>query len=199
MKQRPTSQQRMTSTMYSVGILHSTSTSTASSHHVLSKLLDWNPEAILVSSGFRDDSERDDSKTLLLLLQLRALADEKHQNFSITSEMREVKNFVISSNITSLMVTKIAHIRELNQIFDEILTSKGSEIYMRPAKYYVELNKEMNMYTAAYATALRNQVFIGYRHYDQKEDRYLVYTNPNKEELVTFSEDDYFVVLANCL
>ena len=180
------------------------------SKHILAGLLDWEPEAILVSSGFRDDSERDDSKTLLLLLQLRALADEKQQNFSITSEMREVrnqnlasitevKNFVISSNITSLMVTKIAHIRELNQIFDEILTSKGSEIYMRPAKDYVELNKEMNLYTAGYAASLRNQVFIGYRHYDQKADRYVVHTNPDKDQIITFSEDDYFVVLANCL
>lgn len=177
------------------------------SKHKLNELLDWNPEAILVSSGYQDDAEVDDSRTLLLLLQLRALALEKHQNFTITSEMREVKNqelasitqvknFVISSNITSLMVTKIAEIRELNEIFDELLTEKGSEIYMRPASDYVELNKEMNLYTAAYAASLKNQVFLGYRHYDASNDNYVVYTNPTKDTVLSFSVDDRFIVLA---
>ena len=173
----------------------------------LNNLLALEPDSVLVLNGYHDDSEKDDSKSLLVLLQLRSLSDEYGYNFNITSEIREVRNkkiseithvrnFVVSSNIISLMVTKISQTRELNQIYNEILSKEGSEIYMWPAEHYVELNCPINGYTASMAAASKHQVFLGYRHSDVKTGEYQVFLNPCKSEDVVFNKDDYFIVLA---
>ena len=173
----------------------------------LSSFLDWEPDSILVCSSMQTDAEEDDNKTLLLLLQLRALGTERSADYTITSEMRKVENqevaqitevrdFVISSNITSLMVTQISQTRELNRIFSELLSSEGSEIYMRPAGDYVKLHTPVSMYTACTAAAARNQVFIGYRRVNRETGQYETITNPQKDRILEFREDDRFVVIS---
>lgn len=174
---------------------------------LLRDLISWEPESVLVMSSMQEDTESDDARTLLLLLQLRALAREKNMNFSVTSEMNrvenqelaqitEVRDFVISSNITSLMITQISQERDLRGIFEELLTEEGSELYMRAAGDYVKLGEPVDMYTAGAAAALKNQVLVGYRRKRQDELLYDIVTNPKKDSVVTFEAEDRFIVLS---
>ena len=169
-------------------------------------LLEWNPDSVLVCSLQKEDPQVDDSKTLLVLLQLRALARERQMNYLIVSEMRsvenqslaqvtEVRDFIISSNITSLMVAQISQTRELKRIFEEILSDKGSEIYMKPASDYIELGKKVNLYTVNTAVSYKNQVLIGYRKDVEGSDVKIV-INPAKEEQVIFNENDQLIILS---
>ena len=170
-------------------------------------LLEWNPDSILVSNTLQENAQEDDNKVLVLLLQLRAISKAKHCKHMVTSEMRsvedqelaqitEVRDFVVSSNITSLMVTQISQARELNRIYTELLSKEGSEIYMRPAMDYVELDRPINLYTACAAAVLKKQVFLGYRHIDPETNRLEIYTNLPKDTVVTFCKQDCFVVLS---
>lgn len=164
---------------------------------------------VLAESGESlDDAEieRRDAKILMILLQLRYLAKTKGYRFTVTSEMLRVENqelarvaevndFVISSNITSLILTQISQIRELRAIFNELLREEGSEIYVRPAKNYIKLGRETDLYTALDAAARQREVLIGYRTQDENGGIRIV-TNPPKAQKITFSERDAFIVIA---
>ena len=176
------------------------------SRKVLTELLKWEPDSVFVASSMQDDPETDDSKTLLLLLNLRAISREMGMKHSVISEMRsasnqalaqitEVKDFVISNNITCHMLTQISQTRELRRIFKELLSEEGAEIYMRPAQDYVELNKKLNLYTAAEAAAEKNQVFMGYSL--SQGDSFNIIINPPKDSEIEFKNGDRFIVLSN--
>lgn len=150
--------------------------------------------------------ERRDAKILMILLQLRYLARTKGYQFTVTSEMLRVENqelaqiaevndFVISSNITSLILTQISQIRELRAIFNELLREEGSEIYVRPAKNYVKLDCLTDVYTACEAAARHREVFIGYRTLDENGGVKIV-TNPHKAQQLKFTAQDAFIVIA---
>lgn len=164
---------------------------------------------VLAESGEgidEDEIERRDAKILMVLLQLRYLARAKGYKFTVTSEMLRVENqelaqiaevndFVVSSNITSLILTQISQIRELRAIFNELLREEGSEIYVRPAKNYVKTGRETDMYTACEAAARQQEVLIGYRTHDENGAIRIV-SNPPKAQKVCFTEDDAFIVIA---
>lgn len=153
-----------------------------------------------------EEIERRDAKILMILLQLRYLAKTRGYQFTVTSEMLRVENqelaqiakvndFVVSSNITSLILTQISQIRELRAIFNELLREEGSEIYVRPAGSYVRTGSETDIYTACEAAARQREVFIGYR--TQREDGSIdIVTNPPKAQKVCFTERDAFIVIA---
>lgn len=174
-------------------------------HINIESLLKNEPDSVLVLSNDSGSVEDEDSKTLLLLLHIRNIAKSKNYNFSITSEMQkneneelasitEVNDFVVSSKITSIILTQISQERNLRMIFEELLSEEGSELYVRPANRYVKLGVEMDTYTASAAAVSQNEVLLGYRI--EKGNKFDIITNPPKEKLFTFTENDYFIVLS---
>ena len=84
-----------------------------------------------------------DAHTLVSLLHLRDIADRVGHPFSIVSEMLDVRNralaevtraddFVVSSRLVSLMLAQISETKELNSVFNDLLTPEGSEFYLKP-------------------------------------------------------------------
>ncbi len=153
-----------------------------------------------------EDAEMKDAKILMVLLQLKYLSAKGHR-MKVTSEVlraenqelaeiTEVNDFVIGRNISSLILTQISQFRELKDIFHELLTEEGSEIYVRPAKHYIHIERPVNIYTAGYAAAIRKEVLIGYRKYDKETDSYTIVSNPPKDSMVQWGEDDCFIVIA---
>ena len=154
-----------------------------------------------------EEAERKDEKILMTLLQLKHLSNEKGITIFVTSEMLRVENhelaqitevndFVVSNNLTSLMLCQICQTRELKEIFDELLSEEGSEIYVRPAANYIKLDRPVSIYTAGMATALNREVLIGYRKYDPETNTMDIVTNPPKTDLIEWSEHDSFIVIA---
>ena len=165
---------------------------------------------VLAEDNDEDDDdtiERKDSQILMILLQLRYLSEKKGYKLNITTEMLRVENqelaqfatvndFVVSSNITSLIVTQICQSRELKRIFEELLRENGSEIYVRPAGNYVKLGVKTNIYTACEAAARQREVMIGYRRREKDGDGVEIVTNPPKDQEIVFEETDGLVVIA---
>ena len=165
---------------------------------------------VLAEDNEEDDEEtieEKDSRILMILLQLKYLSEKKDYKLNITSEMLRVENqelaqfanvndFVVSSNITSLIVTQICQSRELKLIFEELLRENGSEIYVRPAGNYVKLGVKTNIYTACEAAARQREVMIGYRRREKDGDGVEIVTNPPKDQEIVFEETDGLVVIA---
>ena len=168
-------------------------------------------DTVLVIADSTDAADEEsiesrDARILMILLQLRYLAKTKGYQFALTSEMLRVENqelasvaqvndFVVSSNITSLILVQIAQTRELRAIFNELLREEGSEIYVHPAKNYVKTGRETDVYTACEAAARAHEVFIGYRTEDE-DGAIRIVTNPPKAQKVCFTERDAFIVIA---
>ncbi len=166
-----------------------------------------NITSILVLSNPDLDDEEADSRTLTTLLNLRNIADMNPDlNYTITSQMNSVKNqelaeiarvndFVVSNNIVALLMSQISETRELNEIFEILLSDRDSEIYMKKAKDYVKLGVPVNTYTVTASAARYKEVPIGYKIYDNDTD-YRVIINPEKSMEICFTDRDHVIVVA---
>jgi len=151
-----------------------------------------------------------DARTLMTLLHLRDLAERFGYRFSVVSEMLDIQNrnlaevtraddYIVSPRLASLMLAQVSENKALAAVFFELFDPQGSEIYLKPAGDYVALGEPVNFYTVVQAGILRGEVAIGYRRARLANDAaagYGVVINPDKTDLVTFSEGDRIVVLA---
>ena len=160
----------------------------------------------LSDRGLDEDTADEKSLTLLLYLQ-QYLRESPDSSFGITCEMRKISNqvlaqktvssdFIISRNMASLMMAQIAENRELRSVFDNLLDSGGFEIYLKPAAFYMEPEKEWDLFTISDAVAEKGEIFIGYKK--QNEDPVI---NPAKmlggeKATIQFGLNDNMVVLS---
>ncbi|HTJ48974.1 MAG TPA: hypothetical protein VL443_05925, partial [Cyclobacteriaceae bacterium] len=157
------------------------------------------------------DMQGADALTLITLIQLRMIEKEAGRNFTIVSEMLDNRNrslaevthaddFIISSNLISMVMAQLACNIKLKKIFDEFLTPGGSDIFMRPVTNYISIDKPVNFYTLAASALKKNQTAIGYRIAslaNNPEKRYGVMLAPCKEDLIQFASGDKVIVIAD--
>jgi ion channel POLLUX/CASTOR len=165
---------------------------------------------VIVLASEELDAQRADARTLLTLLHLRDIADRREASFSIVSEMLDERNrqlaevtrvddVIVSDKIISLMLTQISETRELSDVFGELFSAEGSEIYLQPATDYVEPGRETGYATVVEAALRRGECAIGYRLgalADDPSREYGVSINPPKSERISLGEGDRVIVLA---
>jgi hypothetical protein len=147
---------------------------------------------------------------LITLLHLRDIAEKSNIDMAITSEMLDVRNrnlaevtraddFIVSDRIVSLMLAQVSENKGLNTVFTDIFDPEGSEIYLKPVTEFIKINQPVDFYTVLSAARLREETAIGYRIYQQShaaEQMYGVVINPDKSKLITFTDEDSLIVLA---
>ncbi len=172
---------------------------------LLCEFLDESANNILLLNDDSQEPEASDSQTLLRLILLRDIADKTDRQFAITTEMRSVDNqrlasqarvddFVIGSNFASLLMAQISENPKMSPLITELLDESGSELYMKPATNYVSVGVPVDSYTLTESAARKGEIYVGYRHIGKTKTNVVV--NPNKEELITFGENDQIVVIS---
>lgn len=165
---------------------------------------------IIVLCSDSIDAQRADSRVLVTLLHLRDIGEKLKHDFSIVSEMLDVRNralaevtkaddFIVSEKLVSLMLSQVSENKELNAVFDDLFDPAGSEIYVKPATDYVQPGKAVDFYTVVEAARRRGEIAIGYRVAAKAHDagdQYGVKVNPKKSRKVTFTEADKIIVIA---
>lgn len=164
--------------------------------------------------GYSDhmDAQATDTRTLVTLLQLRKIAEAAGSRINVVSEMIDVRNrelaevtraddFVVSNKLVSLMLAQASENENIGAIFADLLDEQGSEIYMRPAEAYLELDHPMSFYTITEACRRRGEVALGYvkksaPNADDPRKMGGVVVNPKKSETITFEGGDRIIVLA---
>jgi voltage-gated potassium channel Kch len=156
------------------------------------------------------EAQAADAKTMMTLLHLRDIEQKKGEAFSVVSEMIDVRNralaevakaddFIVSDELTGLLLTQVSENAELLEVFNDLFAAEGSEIYLKPAKNYVALERDVNFYTVVEAARRRGEIAIGYRLERNINDAgraYGVRVNPPKPEMVSFEVEDKIIVLA---
>ena len=172
----------------------------------LESLIDESTKDILLLSDLYCNNDEADSKTLLLLIHLRDIANKSKREFNITSEMCTVSNqklakvtnvndFVVGSTITNLIIAQISENRELATLFEDLLDEDGSELYMKKALGYVKLGVETDFYAITEIAKEKNEIVVGFK-INTLEGMKIV-TNPRKTDKIKFFENDYLIVIAN--
>lgn len=156
------------------------------------------------------DAQRADGKTLITLLQLRAIEERTGIDLNIVSEMLDDRNrelaevtnaddFIVSDKLISLLLSQISENRKLSEVFNTLFASDGSEVYLNPAEHYVTPGTSVDFYTVLEAARRRGQTAMGYRIAAKARssvDSYGVIVNPRKTDRVTFAAGDRVIVLA---
>ncbi|PFG17978.1 Trk K+ transport system NAD-binding subunit [Propionicimonas paludicola] len=165
---------------------------------------------ILLADVERYGAERADSRTLVTLLHLRNLAAGSELELNIVSEMLDDRNrelaevaraddLIVSDKLVALMLCQISENKHLAEVFTTLFESQGSEVYLKPARNYVEVGHEVDFYGVLNAARQYGETAIGYRIAAQAHDAdqsYGVRLNPEKSAPVVFGRSDRIIVLA---
>lgn len=177
----------------------------------LNKVLDQGADHVLILSNHDLPAEKADAQTLTTLLHIRNWQETTGKPLVLTTEMIDIRNqqlaqvanvndFVISSNITGLIMTQVSENRELVPIFEELLDSSGANIELKPASNYVPEGRSVDLSTLTHLVSERKQVFLGYTWENTEADnRFMsgIRLNPDKKSRITFGADDRLIVLTN--
>jgi len=156
------------------------------------------------------EAQAADAKTLLTLLHLRDIEEKKGESFSVVSEMLDVRNralaevtkaddFIVSDELTGLMLTQISENAALLKVFQAPFSSEGSEVYLKDAANYVACGEAVNFYTVVESARRQNQIAIGYRTLGDgaaTNPAFGVCVNPPKNETIRFESSDKIIVIA---
>ncbi|MFC4336330.1 CASTOR/POLLUX-related putative ion channel [Salininema proteolyticum] len=150
-----------------------------------------------------------DSRVLVTLLHLRDMAERSNTRFKVVSEMADDRNrslaqvtqaddFIVSDKLISLLLTQTSENPHLSQVFAQLFSPDGSEIYLKPADRYVRPNTPVNFYTVVESARRRGQMAIGYRlaSRSKREPDFGIVLNPDKAEQISFQQGDKVIVLA---
>ena len=172
-------------------------------------LEDYHHIIILCNADF-ENPQQADSNTLMTLLHVRDIAMKKNLNFSIVSEIKDIKNknlaeitraddFIVSDKMTSLLLAQLSENKHLLKIYQELFDSLGSEIYLKPAQSYVKLCEPVNFATVIQSAIDKNETAIGYRKYQANSNSnnfFGIFINPSKSETIEFQEQDKIIVIS---
>ncbi len=150
-----------------------------------------------------------DARTLVTLLHVRdilarldaatpvvtEMIDDRNR---VLAEVAHVDDVVVSGEIVSLLVTQLSEDRRLEHVFAELLGEEGSEVYLRPAGWYVPSGAEVCFATVVAGAIGRGETAIGYAS-EALGDGYSfgVEVNPDKSTIFTVLPGDRVVVLAD--
>ena len=168
------------------------------------------PHIILLSDRYQTDIQKADANTLITLLHLRNIAEQTGKQFSIVSEMLDIRNrrlaevakvndFIVSDTIISLLIAQVSENNLLNAVFEDIFDSDGSELYIKPMDQYVTLQEPVSFYAVVEAARRKGETAFGYKlasEAKQSTSSGGVHINPNKSVMIQFSEGDSVIVAA---
>lgn len=166
---------------------------------------------IILSCSDQLSTQQADAATLVTLLHLRDIARKRNANFSIVTEILDMRNrelaeiahvddFIISDRLISLMTAQVAEEKKLSRVFREIFDPHGIEIYIKPVTQYIKTGVSVNFYTVLEAASRVGETAIGYRitaDSVNRDNRYGIIINPDKEKEIVFHTDDMVIVLSS--
>jgi len=149
------------------------------------------------------DSEEADARTVITVLLLRELIrDFAEPTPRIISEILDPRtkdlleqdygaDFVVSAEMTSMLLAQVSERRDLNMVFADLFDSDGNEIYLKRAACYAVIGSPTNWLAVQYVARQRNEVAIGYLRSND-----LPVINPSQSEDVVLEEVDRVIVIA---
>ncbi|GAA3617131.1 hypothetical protein GCM10022223_37100 [Kineosporia mesophila] len=162
---------------------------------------------LILSESQGRNQEMADARTTVCLLHLRDIG-RRTGGLRVTSEILDIQSrnlaavgepddFIVSNMLVSLMVAQVSETPSLLDVFEELFTAEGYEIYLKPAAAYI-VPTEVEFAVVCAAALNQGQVAIGYQLARNAHDPsgFGIVLNPDKRSLVTLGGEDRVIVLA---
>jgi len=144
-----------------------------------------------------------DARTMLTLLTLDNAFAESAKRPRVVAEMLDranvavaqttgVEDFIVSDELSSLMIAQLSERLELHKVFDELFDAEGCFVALHPAPLYAVAETPTAFAEIVAAASQRGQTAFGWRLDATGE----VVVNPDKSATVTLTETDQVLVLA---
>lgn len=179
------------------------------SRAALERLKPGQYEHVIVLADGAYDAQHADARTLVTLLHLRDISVKLGDPYSIVSEINDDANrevaqitkaddFIVSNKLISLLLTQLTENRHLRDVYADLLSPEGTELYLKPAADYVTPGAPANFATVIESAQRRGHTAIGYRLGAGQHDppKYGIVLNPDKATPLTLATEDQVVVLA---
>lgn len=169
----------------------------------LKKVISPDFAVAMVVADTESDPEEADAKTVITVLLLRdmfrGLGDRKPRIISEildprTKDLLETDygaDFVVSSEMTSMLLAQVSERRELNAVFADLFDSDGNEIYLKRAACFTVLAHTTTWLSVQKVARDRREVAIGYLKLGGTP-----VINPSQTEALVFAAEDRIIVLA---
>ncbi len=158
--------------------------------------------AMVVADTNRDPEEAD-ARTVITVLLLRDLfKDLSDPKPRIISEILDPRtkdlleqdygaDFVVSAEMTSMLLAQVSERRDLNAVFADLFDSDGNEIYLKRAACFAVLDSPTSWLAVQLVARERNEVAIGYLKAGQ-----LPVINPPQGDELELGAHDRVIVIA---
>jgi ion channel POLLUX/CASTOR len=100
-------------------------------------------------------------------------------------------DFVVSSEMTSMLLAQVSERRELNAVFADLFDADGNEVYLKRAACFATPGHTVTWLQVQKVAQQRGEVAIGYVKRDVKPA-----INPKQLEALVFTEEDRVIVIA---
>ncbi|CAF3970851.1 unnamed protein product, partial [Rotaria sordida] len=156
--------------------------------------------------------EETDAECLICLLHLQNIIDRSNneKTFNLVTEMYDIRNrqlvntisaddFIVSPNLISKYISQLSENKNINKVYDVLLTAGGPEIYLCLASMFVPLGTPISYYQILQETLKYKCLAIGYRLMQNSHDKtrfFGIVLNPDKQEQIIFSQNDKIIILA---
>ena len=147
------------------------------------------------------EKEDADINNILLLLKLMNLKELYGYDYNITIELNmensynvSMKNskidYIVGSNIASLLLAQISENPDLEEILNELLSKKGNELYSKSIHLFNLQTRHDYSYNGLKQIVLSyGYTLLGYSNHGA------VHLNPDSNERVLFDKNDRLFVL----
>jgi voltage-gated potassium channel Kch len=143
-----------------------------------------------------------DARTMLTLLTLakafagnevrpRVVAEMLDRANVAVAQTTGVDDFIVSDELSSLMIAQLSERLELHKVFDELFDAEGCFIALHPAPLYASPDAPTSFAEVVAAASLRGQTAFGWRVASSND----VVVNPAKAQTVVLGADDQVLVL----
>lgn len=157
-------------------------------------------EHIVILNDHDKDVESADMEAMFLLLNLRDIRKRYGLSFNITCEMQREHNqrlvmhgdhtdFLVASRMSSLILAQLAENPELIDVFREILSNKGNELYLKDVSL-MGLEGSFTVRDLRRIMLRQGYILLGLLDAD-KRSRF----NPPLDDVVTLTGEDNLIVL----
>lgn len=157
---------------------------------------------IIILNNESIERENSDVYNMLLYLKLLKIREDLKYNYTMITELYSDENrvlidnkyendFIVSSNITSMMLAQMSEDYRLRPIFTELLSTTGLNISLKNVKELLYHNDTVS--NIRLKLLKLNYIFLGYITFENHKIKYVY--NPNNREYIKFNKDDKLILI----
>ena len=179
----------------------------------LRNLLDSDVTNFLLLCEDSIDQADADTNTIIRLLHLRDQIEKMEKvcgqktNVIFTSELdnpdnqklmkiARVNDFIVGSEFTNRVLTQVANCPDLEEVFTELLTAYGAEIYLRPVDAYIDISKERSVSFADLTKVCyeRRDIVLGWMSFDENGQLHRTLNPPKAQKHIFLPGEELIVI-----